>query len=63
MTWSQFYVLDFPYVDNVADVHIKMTAMIRRIYETSPQYYYKMYAIGEKDKGNRRLYFKEENVQ
>ena len=51
LSWSYFtkkFLLDFPHTENDADVHIKISTMIRRSNEPPQEYYYRMYAIGKK---------------
>ncbi|XP_036339767.1 uncharacterized protein K02A2.6-like [Rhagoletis pomonella] len=51
ISWPQFvnkFLLDFPCIENEADVHIKMAQTKRQSNESAQEFYYRMLALGAK---------------
>lgn len=48
-TWQQFknrFLMDFPFLENAADIHIKLSQTKRQFNETPQEFYFKMFALG-----------------
>lgn len=48
-SWQQFvetFLADFPHVENIADIHVKMSTTLRHQNESPQDYYFKMLSLG-----------------